>query len=30
MLQRAIDAAVPFTWFTADEAFGQVKYCGFG
>jgi SRSO17 transposase len=26
MLQRAIDAEVPFTWFTADEAFGQVKY----
>jgi SRSO17 transposase len=26
MLQRAIDAGVPFTWFTADEAFGQVKY----
>ena len=26
MLQRAIDADVPFTWFTADEAFGQVKY----
>ena len=26
MLQRAIDARVPFTWFTADEAFGQVKY----
>ena len=26
MLQRALDAQVPFTWFTADEAFGQVKY----
>jgi SRSO17 transposase len=26
MLQRAVDAGVPFTWFTADEAFGQVKY----
>ena len=26
MLQRAIDAGVPFAWFTADEAFGQVKY----
>jgi SRSO17 transposase len=26
MLQRAIDAGVPFTWYTADEAFGQVKY----
>lgn len=26
MLARAIDAGVPFAWFTADEAFGQVKY----
>ncbi|GAB3147403.1 IS701 family transposase [Micromonospora sonneratiae] len=26
MLQRAIDAGVPFAWFTADEAFGQAKY----
>ncbi len=26
MLQRVIDARVPFTWFAADEAFGQVKY----
>ncbi|GAA0449901.1 hypothetical protein Ade02nite_58970 [Paractinoplanes deccanensis] len=26
MLQRAADANVPFTWFTADEAFGQAKY----
>ncbi|MDJ0375207.1 IS701 family transposase [Streptomyces sp. H10-C2] len=25
MLQRAIDAAVPFAWVTADEAYGQVK-----
>jgi SRSO17 transposase len=26
MLARAIDAAVPFSWVTADEAYGQVKY----
>ena len=26
MLQRAIDAAVPFAWFTADEVYGQAKY----
>ena len=26
MLQRAIDAAVPFAWVTADEAYGQVKH----
>jgi SRSO17 transposase len=26
MLQRAIDAQVPFAWYTADEAFGQAKY----
>ena len=26
MLQRAVDAKVPFAWFTADEAFGQAKY----
>lgn len=26
MLQRVIEAEVPFTWFTADEAFGQAKY----
>jgi len=26
MLQRVLDAQVPFSWFTADEAFGQVKY----
>ncbi|WP_234320261.1 IS701 family transposase [Streptomyces sp. SBT349] len=25
MLQRAIDAGVPFAWVTADEAYGQVK-----
>jgi SRSO17 transposase len=23
MLQRAVDAGVPFAWFTADEAYGQ-------
>lgn len=26
MLQRAIDAQVPFAWVTADEAYGQVKH----
>ena len=26
MLQRALHAEIPFTWYTADEAFGQVKY----
>ena len=26
MLQRAIEADVPFSWVTADEAYGQVKY----
>jgi SRSO17 transposase len=26
MLQRACDAGVPFSWVTADEAYGQVKY----
>ncbi|WP_405017303.1 IS701 family transposase [Kitasatospora sp. NBC_00070] len=26
MLQRAIDAGVPFAWVTADEAFGQVRH----
>jgi SRSO17 transposase len=26
MLQRAMDAGVPFSWVTADEAYGQVKY----
>lgn len=25
MLERAIDAGVPFRWFTGDEAYGQVK-----
>jgi SRSO17 transposase len=26
MLARAIDAGVPFAWFTADEAYGQAKF----
>ena len=26
MLARAIEAGVPFAWFTADEAYGQAKY----
>jgi SRSO17 transposase len=26
MVSRAIEAGVPFAWFTADEAYGQVKY----
>jgi SRSO17 transposase len=26
MIARAIEAGVPFRWFTADEAYGQVKY----
>ena len=26
MLERAIDTSVPFSWVTADEAYGQVKY----
>jgi SRSO17 transposase len=26
MLERAIEAGVPFSWVTADEAYGQVKY----
>ncbi|MHA6765427.1 IS701 family transposase [Streptacidiphilus sp. PAMC 29251] len=26
MLQRAIDAGIPFAWVTADEAFGQVRH----
>nr|WP_236565546.1 MULTISPECIES: hypothetical protein [Nocardia] len=25
MLERAVSAKVPFRWFTADEAYGQVK-----
>lgn len=26
MLERAVTAGVPFSWVTADEAYGQVKY----
>jgi hypothetical protein len=26
MLARAFEAKVPFSWITADEAYGQVKY----
>jgi SRSO17 transposase len=26
MIERALDAQVPFSWLTADEAYGQVKY----
>jgi SRSO17 transposase len=26
MISRAIQAGVPFAWFTADEAYGQAKY----
>lgn len=26
MLQRAFDAGAPFSWVTADEAYGQAKY----
>ncbi len=26
MIARALDAGVPFSWITADEAYGQVKY----
>ncbi|MFF3735714.1 IS701 family transposase [Streptomyces sp. NPDC002476] len=29
MVQRAIDAGVPFAWVTADEAYGQVKHTRF-
>ncbi|MFC8016433.1 IS701 family transposase [Streptomyces cinereoruber] len=29
MLQRAIDARIPFAWVTADEAYGQVKHLRF-
>jgi SRSO17 transposase len=29
MLQRAIDAGIPFAWVTADEAYGQVKHLRF-
>ncbi len=26
MLSRALDARVPFAWFTADEVYGQAKF----
>ncbi|EME65479.1 transposase [Rhodococcus ruber BKS 20-38] len=26
MIERVLDAGVPFSWLTADEAYGQVKY----
>ncbi|ELB89477.1 putative transposase for insertion sequence element [Rhodococcus wratislaviensis IFP 2016] len=26
MIERVLDAQVPFSWVTADEAYGQVKY----
>jgi len=26
MLERAIESGLPFSWVTADEAYGQVKY----
>src|SRR6266480_2181335 len=26
MIARALEAGVPFAWFTADEAYGQAKY----
>ena len=26
MISRAIEAGVPFSWFTADEAYGQAKW----
>ncbi|CAG7633806.1 hypothetical protein E143388_07538 [Rhodococcus opacus] len=26
MIERALEAKVPFSWLTADEAYGQVKY----
>ncbi|WP_280509268.1 IS701 family transposase [Nocardia farcinica] len=29
MVERALAARVPFAWFTADEAYGQVKYLRF-
>ncbi|MEV0358144.1 IS701 family transposase [Nocardia sp. NPDC050697] len=29
MVERALAANVPFRWFTADEAYGQVKYLRF-
>lgn len=30
MIERALDAHVPFSWVTADEAYGQVKYLRVG
>ena len=30
MIARAVAAGVPFAWFTADEAYGQVKYLRVG
>jgi hypothetical protein len=26
MIGRALEAGVPFAWFTADEAYGQAKW----
>ena len=26
LIDRALDAKAPFSWLTADEAYGQVKY----
>jgi SRSO17 transposase len=26
MISRALEAEVPFAWFTADEAYGQAKW----
>ena len=26
MIRRALQAGVPFAWFTADEAYGQAKW----
>jgi SRSO17 transposase len=26
MIGRAIEAGIPFAWFTADEAYGQAKW----
>jgi SRSO17 transposase len=26
MIGRAIEARIPFAWFTADEAYGQAKW----
>jgi hypothetical protein len=30
MISRAIEAGVPFAWFTANEAYGQASTCGRG